>query len=145
MALLVLALCLVGCHRHHRIDPSELVKLDGFHAGNKVPLIDLAGRRIIVTAGTPITFVLRNRRKLTGRYEAILVDDGTFKGRTISGQEVIVPLSSIAAAAVTYVSAEKVVGFTTAGVVGGVAVVAIIVFLVIPALFFVAFVAVNVA
>ena len=116
MALLVLALCLMGCHRNHRIDPSELLKLDGFYAGDEIPLTDLASREIRLTSSTPITFVLQTRMRIHDRYVSISITDGVFKGTTVDGRESAVRLSDVEAAAVSILSTGKVIGFAIAGV-----------------------------
>lgn len=123
--LICLAILLSGCHRNHRIAPEELRKLDGFRKGDKVKLIDLAGREIVFTAGTALLIVVPER-KVYARFVEIEVVGNTFRGITDGGAEIWENIYDVTAAAVTILSGGRIFGFTMVAV-GGVAIVALVV------------------
>lgn len=80
--LLCLAIWTSGCARPRILRQSELLKLDGFRAGEEVYLTDSEGKELLFTPNLRFTLVLRSGERIPARLIAIDIDDGLFIGKT---------------------------------------------------------------
>lgn len=110
--LLGLAVATAGCHAHHKVDKEELVKLDGFRAGDEVLLTDLYDREIVYTWKNPIVFVLEGDDVVGNRYAGIDLEDGTFVGTRTDGEIVRISLDEVETIAISILSGKRVFAYT---------------------------------
>lgn len=117
LSLLCLAVAASGCHRHHRISTSEIVKLDGFKTGEEVSIVDIDGRDRIFTGSTPLTFHLQNGDFIQTTFSVIEVDEGIFRGYSPKGL-ITVTLNDVEQVWISILREDLVIGLTVLVAIG---------------------------
>lgn len=95
IGLICLSMALSGCYAQFALEPEELVKLDGFRAGDMTYLRYVGGRNLVFTEGTTLVLITQGGRRFEENYWSISVKDGIFRGETTSGARVTIPLDEM--------------------------------------------------
>jgi hypothetical protein len=125
VSVVIAFVALAGCYSTVPIQPSQLVWLDGYQAGQPRPgtpdLLTLDNQKIPVHAGQNLLLDLPSGTA-GGTFSSIAVRDGTFNGVTTEGVQLQAPMASIRGARVREINpasiALMVAGIVVAGSVG---------------------------
>lgn len=125
VSVVVALVALTGCYSTVPIQPSQLVWLDGYEAGQPNPstpdLLSPDNQKVPVHAGQALFLDLPNGTA-GGKFSSIAVRDGTFSGVTTEGVQLQAPMAEIRGARVREINpgaiALMVAGIVVAGSVG---------------------------
>jgi hypothetical protein len=103
-----------ACVTEQQIRPDEIVRLDGYQTGASVPVETIGGAKATLTSGSTLALNVPGG-KFGGRFSAITVREGVFRGQTLDGRTITAPVNQISSAKIGSTNVPVTVAFIFLG------------------------------